>query len=129
MNPMVIEWQRLIDRDGQTCERCSCTGEETEAAFAKLKRSLAEVGIEVRLEKRSISHAVFVQKPLESNQVLIDGRTIEEWIGATTGQSPCCGPCGDNECRTVNIDNLTYEVLPEKMILRAGFLAAAEKFK
>jgi len=46
MKTMIIEWQRLIDSDGQTCERCSCTGDVIEAALDKLKRCLAEVGIE-----------------------------------------------------------------------------------
>ncbi len=129
MKTMTIEWQRLVDSDEQTCGRCSSTGDATDVAFGKLKRCMAEVGIEVLMEKRSISQTVFEEKPLESNKILIDGRTIEEWVGATTGQSTCCGPCGDNECRTINIGNQMYEAVPENMILRAGFLAAAEKLK
>lgn len=129
MNTMTIEWQRLVDNNGQTCNRCSCTGDSTEAAVSKLKRCLAEAGIEVRLEKKSIDQAAFSADPLQSNQILIDGRTIEAWLGGITGHSPCCGPCGDNECRTVSVDEKMYEAIPEELILRAGLLAAAEKLR
>jgi len=129
MKKMRIEWQRLVDKYGQTCDRCACTGDATDSAFGKLKRSLAEVGIEVLLEKRTIEQGAFFANPLQSNQISIDGRTIEAWLGATTGQSPCCGPCGDSECRTISVDDQTYEAIPETIILRAGLLAAAEKLR
>lgn len=129
MKTIIIEWQRLIDNSGQTCDRCSSSGDATEAAFGKLKRCLAEAGIEVRLEKRVIDQATFDADPLQSNLISIDGRTVEDWLGGSTGQSPCCGPCGDSECRTITIDDQMYEAIPENLILRAGFLAAAEKLK
>ena len=129
MKTITIEWRRLVDQRGQTCDRCASTGDATEAAFAKLSRCLAEVGIEVLLEKKAIDDSAFFENPLRSNQIWIDGRTIEEWLGATTGQSSCCGPCGDSECRTVSLDGQTYEALPEYLILRAGLLAAAEKLR
>lgn len=129
MKPIRVEWQRLVDEDGQTCNRCACTGEATQAAFAKLKRALAEVGIEVLLENSTLDQTAFATDPLQSNQISIDGRPIEVWIGATTGQSSCCGPCGDNECRTISVDGQTYESIPEAVILRAGLLAAAEKLR
>jgi len=129
LKTITIEWQRLVDSNGQTCNRCSCTGDATEAAFGKLKRCLAEAGIEVVLNKRSIDQTAFFADPLQSNQIMIDGRTVEAWLGATTGHSPCCGPCGDSECRTITVDDKTYEAIPEDLILRAGLLAAAEKLR
>jgi hypothetical protein len=129
MRTITIEWQRLVNNNGQTCDRCSCTGDATENAFGKLKRCLAEAGIKVVLEKHAIDQATFSENPLQSNQISIDGRTIEEWLGATTGQSLCCGPCGDSECRTLNVNGQTYEAIPETLILRAGLLAAAEKLR
>lgn len=92
MKTMIVEWQRLVDKDGQTCDRCACTGDATEAAVGKLKRCLAEVGIEVLLENRVIDQASFIANPLQSNQISIDGRTIETWLNASTGQSTCCVP-------------------------------------
>jgi hypothetical protein len=129
MKTMIVEWQRLIDKDGQTCDRCACTGDTTEAAVGKLKRCLAEVGIEVLLEKRVIDQAAFITNPLQSNQISIDGKTIETWLDAITGQSSCCGPCADQQCRTIRIDDQTFEAIPEAVILRAGLLAAAEKLR
>ncbi|WP_448873558.1 DUF2703 domain-containing protein [Desulfobulbus propionicus] len=115
--------------DGQTCDRCACTGDATEAAIDKLKRCLAEVGIKVLLEKRIIDQAAFIANPLQSNQISIDGRTIETWLDVSTGQSACCGPCADKQCRTIRIDGQAYEAIPEAVILRAGLLAAAEKLR
>ena len=126
---MIVEWQRLVDKNGQTCERCACTGDATEAAVSKLKRCLAEVGIEVLLENRIINHEDFITNPIQSNQISINGRTIETWLDASTGHSPCCGPCGDSECRTIHVDGRTYEAIPEAVILRAGLLAAAETLR
>jgi len=127
METITIEWHRLVDQKGETCDRCANTGDATEAAFAKLTRCLAEVGIEVLLEKSTLDESSFFANPLQSNRILIDGKTIEEWLGAATGQSPCCGPCGDSECRTVSLKGKTYEAIPENLIIRAGLLAAAEK--
>lgn len=129
MKAMIVEWQRLVDKDGQTCDRCACTGDAIETAVYKLKRCLFEVGIEVLLKNHIINHSDFITNPLQSNQILIDGRTIETWLGASTGQSSCCGPCGDNECRTIRVDSRTYEAIPEAVILRAGLLAAAERLR
>ena len=127
MKTMIVEWQRLIDKNGQTCDRCACTGDATQAAVDKLKRCLSEIGIEVILKNRIINHSDFIANPIQSNQISIDGRPIETWLNASSGQSPCCGPCGDIECRTILVDGRTYEAIPETVILRAGLLAAAEK--
>jgi hypothetical protein len=129
MKTMVIKWQRLVDSSGQTCERCSNTGDATEEAFRRLKGCLAEVGIEVLLEKRVIDQTTFDAEPLQSNLISIDGRTVEEWLGGRPGQSSCCGPCGDSECRTIRVDDHMYEAIPANVILRAGLLAAAERLK
>lgn len=126
---MEIKWQRLVDASGQTCERCSCTGEAAEAAFDKLGRCLREIGIEVHLEKISIDQSAFSANPIASNRILIDGTPVEKWLGGTTGSSKCCGPCGDSECRTITIDGHVYEAVPEELIIRAGLLAAAKKFR
>lgn len=92
MKRVTIEWQRLVENSGRTCDRCSHTGNAIEAAFGKLKRCLAEAGIEVLLEKRAIDQSMFNENPLQSNQISIDGRTIEEWLGGHTGKVLAVGP-------------------------------------
>ncbi|MBI9112754.1 DUF2703 domain-containing protein [Maridesulfovibrio ferrireducens] len=129
MMKMVIKWQRLVNDAGETCERCSCTGEATEAAFDKLRLGLREIGIKVQLETISIDQNNFFANPIDSNRILIDDISLEEWLDGIIGSSKCCGPCGDSECRTLIVAGQSYEAIPEQLIIRAGLLAAAAKFK
>ena len=129
MKNLIIRWQRLINKAGQTCSRCTDTGQTVEAAFTKLKKSLYELGIEVELKKETLDFTIFTKDPLQSNRIWIEGKPLEEWIGATVGKSQCCDVCGDSECRTVSTDQDTFEVVPEDLIIKAGLLAAAELFK
>ena len=129
MKNLIIRWQRLINKAGQTCSRCTDTGQTVEAAFTKLKKSLYGLGIEVELKKETLDFTIFTKDPLQSNRIWIEGKPLEEWIGATVGKSQCCDVCGDSECRTVSTDQDTFEVVPEDLIIKAGLLAAAELFK
>ena len=129
MTTLTIQWQRLINESGQTCERCKNTGDAVETAFKKLQKALRELGIEVKLETKSIDYSAFKNDPLQSNQIWIGGKPLEEWIGGTVGQSQCCDVCGDNECRTILISKTTFETIPEEPIIRAGLLAASQLFK
>ncbi|UCE20640.1 MAG: DUF2703 domain-containing protein [Gemmatimonadota bacterium] len=121
-----IQWQRLVDEQGQTCDRCGTTERSVEEAFHKLKRSLRELDIDVVLEKTVLSPSAFSQDPLQSNRIWIEGKPIEEWLSATTGQSQCCSACGDSECRTLTVDGKTYEAIPAQLIVKAGLLAGAQ---
>lgn len=125
MMELRITWQRLVDDQGQTCERCSATGDAVRSAVEMLREALAPIGIVVIDEQRELSRAEFMQAPLESNRIRIGGRLLEEWLGAETGQSRCCGPCGDEECRSVSFREQYYEAIPIELVLKAGLLAAA----
>lgn len=129
MKTLTIQWQRLVDGSGQTCDRCRNTGDTVETAWKKLQKALAELGIDVKLETKTLDHAVFIKDPLQSNRIWIEGKPLEDWIGATVGQSQCCDVCGDSECRTISFSQNTYETPPEDLIIRAGLLAAAELFR
>ena len=129
MKTLTIRWQRLINEMGQTCDRCRDTGGTIENAFKKLQKALAELGIKTKLESKTIDLKAFRKDPLQSNRIWISGRPLEEWIGATVGQSRCCNVCGDFECRTLSIDKNMFETIPEELIIRACLLAAAELFK
>lgn len=124
MKTLTIKWQRLVN-GGQTCPRCGDTGKEVRKAAATLAKSLAPLGLKVALKEVKISQAAFERQPLESNRILLNGRPLEEWLGAETGQSPCCGVCGPNDCRTVTVDGESHETVPAKFIVRAGLMAAA----
>lgn len=120
-----IRWQRLLDDADRTCDRCGATGAAVEDAVGMLKRSLAELGIEVVLQKEALDRATFSRDPLQSNRIWIAGRPIEEWLAATSGKSPCCSACGDAECRTVTVGGKTHEAIPVALIVQAGLLAGA----
>ena len=125
MKTLKIKWQRLVLK-GQTCPRCRNTGKALEKAVSTLKVSLASLGIKVIFEKYELSVATFKKAPLSSNQIQINGRSLEDWVGGRTGKSKCCDVCGPNDCRTTRIKGRTYESIPVKLLLRAALLAAAE---
>jgi hypothetical protein len=126
MKVLEIRWQRLVDEQGQTCDRCGTTETAVEDAIQKLKRSLKELDIDVVLEKKALSLSTFSKDPLQSNRIWIAGEPIEKWLSATPGQSQCCSTCGDSECRTVTVDGKTYEAIPSELIIKAGLLASAQ---
>ncbi|MBU0686903.1 MAG: DUF2703 domain-containing protein [Candidatus Margulisiibacteriota bacterium] len=115
MKTIFIEWQRLII-DKETCPRCGATEEELNSAIKELERS----GVKVRLTKKEIKMPEFSKSPQESNKILINGQPLEYWLNASTGKSQCCSVCGDNECRTVEVNDKIYETIPAELIVQAG---------
>jgi hypothetical protein len=126
MKTLTIRWQRLVNDTGQTCPRCGFTGETVQLAVDKLKKALAVLDIEVNLRTSTLDFPMFAQDPLQSNRIWIGEKPLEQWIGATVGQSQCCNVCEDNECRTLSVGDRIFEEIPEALIIRAGLLAAAE---
>jgi hypothetical protein len=128
MKTLTIRWKRLVNEHDQTCPRCGSTEEAVRNAADKLKKALAELDIEVVLKTEFLDFPLFAKDPLQSNRIWVAEKPLEKWIGATVGQSPCCDVCGDSECRTLEIGNGTFEEVPEKFIIQAVLLAAAELF-
>jgi hypothetical protein len=126
MKPLPIIWQRLVSSEGKTCDRCGATYQEMERAIAKLKQSLRPLGIEPSLEIRELDEKSFKANPSESNRIWIAGKPMEEWLGASVGSSPCCSVCGTSACRTVEVSGFTFEVIPEKLFLKAALVAASQ---
>jgi len=118
-----VTWQRLLDDAAVTCPRCSDTEKNLYAAVNILQPLLAQQGIHILLQKKSILPLAFSQNPMASNLILIEGRPLENWINAETGKSKCCDVCGDNECRTLIFEENVYEDVPVKLIVR-GILKA-----
>lgn len=122
---LTIRWQRLLS-DGATCPRCGSTESAVEEAVAALTQALAPLGMTVVLEKGEISPEAFARAPLQSNLILLNGRPLEAWLGASSGQSQCCEVCGPLECRTLEMGDEVFEAVPAALIVKAGLLAAAE---
>ena len=129
MRTFVIEWQRLLGGQKETCPRCSATEQEVEQAVRELNDALAPSDIAVNLVKKAIDLETFSKDALQSNKIIIAGKTLEEWLGATTGRSKCCETCGDAECRTVEYGGDAHEAIPAELIVGAGITAAAHLFK
>ena len=89
MATLEIEWRHL-EVDGTTCERCEDTGTALKAAIDRLVTELAAQGHELRFEETLLGP----QSLVESNLVLINGRPLEDWLGAQATQSQCTS-CGD----------------------------------
>jgi hypothetical protein len=123
---LVLRWRRLLDEKGLTCPRCGTTEAELEKAYKVLEDVCRALGLEVELIKEAIKPEDFKKDPLRSNEIWINERPLEEWLGAKTESSLCCDVCGDNECRTVVIGSETYESIPSGLILKAALMALAE---
>ena len=126
MKSLPIIWQRLVSSEGKTCDRCDATYQEMQRALGKLKETLHPLGIEPTLDVRAIDEEAFKANPSESNRIWIAGRPMEEWLGARVGSSRCCSVCGESECRTVKVGDITFEAVPEKLFLKAALLASSQ---
>lgn len=128
MKELTITWQRLIDSTGSTCPRCAGTHQQVQQAVDRLRAALEPLGVRPVLETREIDPATFLQQPDQSNRIWVGGRPLEDWLGARSGSSQCCDVCGDAECRTLEIDGTSHEVVPEALLVRAGLIAASQLF-
>ena len=126
MKSLPIVWQRLVSSQGTTCDRCSATYEEMQRALSKLTEALRPLGIEPTLEIREINEDSFKAEPSESNRIWIAGRPMEDWLGASVGSSRCCSVCGESECRTLEVQGVTFEAIPEQLLLKAALAASSE---
>lgn len=125
MRSLPIVWQRLVS-NGKTCDRCAATQDEVVRAVGVLERSLEPLGIAPELVIEEIDERSFAANPAASNRITIAGRSIEEWLQAETGSSRCCSVCGDSDCRTVELGGTSFETIPERLILKAALIAAAD---
>jgi hypothetical protein len=125
MRSLPVRWQRLV-KDGRTCTRCGNTEAEVRRATETLRSVLAPLGIEPQLEVVDIEEGAFAVSPLESNRIWIADRPMEDLLSGSIGSSRCCSVCGDSECRTLEIQGATFETIPERLIVKAGLLAAAD---
>ncbi len=124
MRSLEIVWQRLV-KDGQTCSRCGDTAEAVQSAVETLSEVLRPLGIEPVLRTVEMDEPSFRTNPTASNRIVIAGKSLEDWTGAATGSSPCSSVCGEHQCRTVEVDGVTFEAVPKSLIVKAALLAAA----
>lgn len=125
MRKIQIEWRHLVV-DGNTCTRCSETGQALEAVIDKLNPICETNGC--RLE--------FTDTPLDADQIgisntlLIEGKPMIDWIDqASMGSSNCSSCCemiGQNvACPTLELPQQSHEAIPPDLIEAAICQAAA----
>jgi|SRR5690554_1123658 len=124
MKVLKIIWKRLVS-EGETCPRCSGTEEELGKAVFSLKESLSPLGLDVVFEKKELSVEEFKESPLKSNIIIINDKSLENWINGEVGESQCCDVCGTNDCRTTTVGGRTYEKIPSELVIKAGLIAAS----
>ena len=119
---LVIE-TTVLRVDGETCERCGGTVEAVRSAVAQLETVLTPLGVRVTL----IEHAASADNLEDSNSVMINGRSLEEWIGAER-VSTDCPSCGDLVgeaacCGAVSVDGAIQESFSVEQVRDAAFAA------
>jgi hypothetical protein len=129
MKTIKIVWQRLVDEQGRTCPRCSATEQELHKALRFLAKSLLPLGIAFSLETRPLGRQEFDQDPSQSNRLWIDKKPLEKWVKGESGASPCCGPCGEAECRTLTVGDKTFETIPAELIIKGALLSVEREVK
>lgn len=124
LKALPIVWQRLV-KEGETCERCGSTHQEILAALAQLEPALQPLGIQPVLQTLVLDEPSFRADSSASNRIWIGGRSMEDWLGARAGSSPCCSVCGDLPCRTLEMGGHSFEAVPRNLVVKAALLAAA----
>jgi Domain of unknown function (DUF2703) len=124
LKALPIVWQRLV-KEGETCERCGSTHQEILAALAQLEPALRPLGIQPVLQTLVLDEPSFRADSSASNRIWIGGKSMEDWLGARAGSSPCCSVCGDLPCRTLEMGGHSFEAVPRNLVVKAALIAAA----
>lgn len=120
MNTLVIEWKHL-DVDGETCDRCSDTGDTLIKEIKILNETMNEKGIEIILKETKLEDADIEH----SNEILFNGVPIEEILSIKVADNYCesCSTLvnADTYCRTIIYNGNEYEDIPAKAIHHAAY--------
>lgn len=122
MLSLAIVWQRYVG-DGGICHGCRATQHELQEAIATIQHALGPFGIEPHLEVRSLAEAQYRATPEQSNRIWIAGKPVEQWLNGTVRYRASRSPC-----RMVEIDGITLEAIPHRLIVEAAILAASDLF-
>ena len=116
MNKIIIEWLHF-DKDGATCDRCSQTGNNLQEVIKDLQKEFDIEFIETKLTEDRMS---------ESNQIIINGKLLEDLIPDTKVGQNFCSSCtdltensSDCHCRTINQGETVFEEIPVNLIKTA----------
>lgn len=119
MENILLEWFHL-DVGGQTCERCSDTGDEIKAIVSKLANECRSKGVKVELKETLLAP----DKIDRSNLITINGEPIENVLSGTQASTSSCESCADltgqkAQCRTLVHFGQVHETVPQQLIREA----------
>lgn len=119
-NVLTIEWKHIGKDVTSTCERCSLTGGAILDVLEDLQPYFRQKNIIARFQEIVLPDSLID----ESNQVIIDGIPLEEYLsGAEVVQTPCCS-CAcimgqdEAECRAIDYGGNRYEALTPDLLKR-----------
>lgn len=124
MNTLTIEWKHF-DKKGNTCLRCTDTGEALNVVVAKLAGECRPCGWEILFTETKLTEK---ELPL-SNSIFFNGRAIEDVLPkAVASQNHCSSCCeltnSSTSCRTVEFAGTLYEAIPAALIRQAACIIA-----
>jgi hypothetical protein len=117
---LVIEWKHIGNTVTGTCERCSLTGRAILDVLEELMPYFKEKNVTAQYRETMLPDSQIE----ESNQVIIDGVPLEEYLsGAEVVQTPCCS-CAcltgqdEVECRAIDYEGYRYEAISPDLLKR-----------
>lgn len=118
MKELNIEWMHY-DKEGETCTRCNNTGDNIKAVLETMSKDKTDKGIKINY-KETILEAKDMP---DSNTVLINGKKLEDILNAKASENYChscsCLAGSGTNCRTIELNDKSYEAIPEELILGA----------
>lgn len=118
MEELTIEWKHY-DKEGETCARCNNTGDNIKLALEAVSTDDAYKNIKINYKETILKAS---QMP-DSNTVIINGQKLEHILNAKASENYCyscsCLASSGTNCRTIELNNESYESIPKEMILEA----------
>ncbi|NYT20283.1 MAG: DUF2703 domain-containing protein [Methanomicrobiales archaeon] len=114
---LIVEWKHIGNDVTGTCDRCSLTGSAIRDVLEELLPYFRESNVTARFRETVLPDS----RIEESNQILINGVPLEEYVAATVVQTPCCS-CAcitghdETECRAIEIGDDRYEAIPAELL-------------
>jgi len=125
MKELNIEWMHY-DKEGETCTRCNNTGDNVKATLEAISKDKTFKDAKINYKETKLE----ADKMPESNTVLINGQKLEDILKATASENFChscsCLAGEGTNCRTIELNNKSYEAIPEELILEAIKIVACK---
>jgi len=86
---LTIAWHKVIEDDGSICHLSASTQQSVEQASEELRKALATKGVEIVVE--TLTPEKVEGGDCMCNRVLIQGRFVDDWLGADLVKTSCSG--------------------------------------